>query len=115
MKRIRNREGFIKPVLTIVVLAFAAYAGFQLAMPHYRYSAFKNEVVELTRIGLGNVEKVKTAVYEAAQENQIPIEEKDIVVIKKTNTMQVQTSWSSTVDLFGLYQKRFDFVLDVEA
>lgn len=114
MKRIRNRDGFIKPVLIIVVLVLAAYAGFQLALPHYKYSAFKNEVIEITRIGLGNVEKVKAAVYEAAQEIKIPIEENDIVVTRKLNTMRVQTSWSATVDLFGLYQKTFDFILDVE-
>ncbi len=114
MKEIRNRNGFVKPLLIIVILVLAAYAGVELAMPQYRYSAFKSDVKEITRVGLGNVQKVKADVYEAAQEYKIPIEEDDIVVTRKTNTMRVQTSWSTTVNIFGLYQKRFDFTVDVE-
>lgn len=114
MKHLRNRDGFIKPLLTIVVLVLVVYAGIELAVPHYRYTAFKNDVKEITRVGLGNVKKVKTEVYEAAQEYKIPIEEDDIIVTRKTNTILVQTSWSATVDLFGLYQKTFNFTVDVE-
>ena len=114
MKHLRNRDGFIKPLLTIVVLVLVAYTGFELAIPQYRYSAFKSDVKEITRVGLGNAQKVKTEVYQAAQEYKIPIEEDDIIVTRKTNTVRVQTSWSSTVDLFGLYQKTFNFTVDVE-
>jgi hypothetical protein len=114
MRRFRNRDGFIKPILIIVVLLLAAYAGLELAVPYYRYSAFKSDVKEITRIGLGNVEKTKAQVYEAAQEYKIPVEEDDIVVTKKMNTMRVQTSWSATVDIFGIYQKTFNFSVDVE-
>ena len=28
--------------------------------------------------------------------------------------MRVKTSWSETVDILGLYQKTFDFKIDVE-
>ncbi len=114
MKKLCNRNGFVKPLLIILILVLAAYAGIEFAMPQYRYSAFKSDVKEIARVGLGNVQKVKTEVYEAAQEYKIPIEEDDIVVTKKTNTIRVQTSWSTTVDIFGLYQKKLDFTVDVE-
>ncbi len=114
MRRLCNRGGFIKPLLIVAVLAFAAYAGLQFAMPQYRYSAFKSDVVDITRVGLGNAQKVKEEIYESAQTYKIPIEEEDIVITKKTNTMRVQTSWTITVDILGLYQKTLNFTIDVE-
>lgn len=114
MKHFRNRDGFVKPLLTLVILALAAYAGLQFAMPYYKYSAFKSEVVEITRVGLGNVEKVRAEVYQAAEERKIPVQEDDIIVTRKLHTMSVKTSWSTTVDLFGFYQKTLNFTVDVE-
>lgn len=114
MRRLCNREGFIKPLLTIVILAAAFYAGFQFAVPYYHYESFKSDVKELALIGLGDINKVKANVLQAAEENRIPIEEGDIIVTKKLNTVRVQTSWSETVDILGLYQKTLDFRIDVE-
>jgi hypothetical protein len=92
----------------------AAYVGFEFGIPYYRYASFKSEAKEIARLEIGNVEKTKAQLYSAAQELKIPIEEKDIVVTKKTNTVRVQTSWSTTVDIFGLYRKTLDFTIDVE-
>ncbi|GAB4408199.1 MAG: hypothetical protein OHK0032_03570 [Thermodesulfovibrionales bacterium] len=114
MRHLSNTGGFIKPLLCLAVLAIIGYAGFQFGMPYYRYSAFKNEVKEIARLELGSVEKIKTQVYEAAEGLKIPIEKEDIVVIRKKNTVRVQTSWSVNVDILGLYQRTLNFKIDIE-
>lgn len=109
-----GRDGFIKPILCIAVLAITLYAGIQFGMPYYRYSAFKNEVKEIARLELGDVEKIKTQVYESAEVLKIPIEKEDIMVIKKKNTVRIQTAWAVDVDILGLYQRTVNFKVDVE-
>jgi len=114
MKMLRNEKGFIKVLFVILLLIFLGYAGFQFGMPYFRYSAFKSDVKELTRISLGQVERTKTQVLEKAQEFKIPISEKDIKVTKTEATVIVRTNWSETVDILGLYQKRLDFDINIE-
>jgi len=114
MRHLRSRDGFIKPLLTIVILLLAGYVGIEFGIPYYRYSAFKSEAKEIARLELGNVEKTRAQLYNAAQEIKIPIEEKDIIVTRKMNTVRVQTSWSTMVDIFGFYQKTLHFKIDVE-
>lgn len=114
MKGLLNQRGFIKPIICLLILAFLIYAGFQFGIPYYRYSAFKDEVKELTRVGLGNTEKIKTDVYEAAKALKIPIEREDIEVTKRGETIRVQTSWSVNVDILGLYQREINFNINIE-
>jgi hypothetical protein len=114
MRHLRSRAGFIKPLLTIIILVLAGYVGIEFGIPYYRYSSFKSEATAIARLELGSVDKTRTQIYQAAQELKLPIEEKDIVVTRKLHTVRVQTSWSSTVDIFGLYQKTLDFTIDLE-
>jgi hypothetical protein len=51
---------------------------------------------------------------ERVQELKIPIQENQIVVTKTETMVRVQTSWSETVDLLGLYQKKLNFRIDLE-
>lgn len=114
MKDRLGQRGFIRPILCLLILAALIYAGFQFGIPYYRYSAFKDEVKELARVGLGNTEKVKADVYEAAKSLKIPVEKEDIKVTKIGERMRVQTSWTVTVDLLGIYQREIAFHIDIE-
>ncbi len=114
MSKISNQKGFIKPVLCLLVLAALIYAGFQFGIPYYRYSAFKDEVKELIRVGIGNTEKIKTDIYESAKSLKIPVEREDIEVTKVGESVRVRTSWSVNVNLLGLYQRDVNFNIDVE-
>ncbi len=114
MKVLNNEKGFIKFVFIVAVLAFLVYAGIQFGMPYYRYTAFKSDTKEIARISIGDIERTKIMLNERAQELKIPIEEKDILVTRTEKTVKVKTSWSETVDILGLYQKRLDFTVNIE-
>lgn len=114
MKVLNNEKGFIKFVFVTAIIAFLVYAGIQFGMPYFRYSSFKSDARELARISLGDVEKTRIQLFERAQELKIPIEEKAIMVTKTQKTVRVNISWSETVDLLGLYQKRLDFTVNIE-
>jgi len=112
---INNEEGFIKFVFIIGLIAFLMYAGLQFGMPFYRYSSLRSDVEQVARMSVaGDVERTKAQVFELAQESNIPIKENDIEVMKTTRGMRVKTAWSEEVDILGIYQKTFDFTIDVE-
>lgn len=112
---LNNEKGFFKFVFVLGLIAFLMYAGFQFGMPFYRYTSLRSDVEQIARISIaGDVERTRAQVFERAQELNIPIKEKDIEVMKTTLGMRVKTSWSETVDILGLYQKTFDFKIDLE-
>lgn len=110
-----NQKGFFKFVFVLGLIAFFMYAGLQFGMPFYRYTSFKTDAAQIARISVaGDIDKTRAQVFERAQESNIPIKEQDIEVIKTTRGMRVKTAWSEEVDILGIYQKTFDFKIDVE-
>lgn len=110
-----NKEGFFKFVFVLGLIAFLMYAGLQFGMPFYRYTSLRSDAEQIARVSVaGDVDKTRAQIFERAQELNIPIKEKDIEVMKTTRGMRVKTAWSETVDILGIYQKTFDFKIDVE-
>jgi hypothetical protein len=114
MNVLRNEKGFIKVAFILAVLALCVYAGIQFGTPYYRYSVFKSDAKEIARIGLGDVKRTHTMLFDKAKELKLPIEEDDISVVVTDKRVLVKTSWSETVDLFGIYQKELNFNIDIE-
>lgn len=114
MKELNNERGFVKFFLTMLILAFAVYAGYKFGMPYYKYSAFKSEARALARISVGDVARTRALIFEKAEELGLPLSEKDIDVRRLDKTILVQTSWSERVDLLGFYQKELFFSIDLE-
>lgn len=114
MKHLRNQDGFIKSILWVGIMALLIYSGMQFGMPHYKYAAFKHDVSDIAKVGLGNLDIIKTQMFESAQRHNVPVKEKAISVkLVGDNRIQVTASWKEQVDLFGLYQHTFYFELDV--
>ena len=103
-----------KLIFWLVILAVLVYSGFQFGMPYYRYTAFKSDAKEIARTSLGEPDKTRAQIFQKAQEFNIPIGEKDLVVTKTDKMVRVEASWSETVDLFGLYQHTLHFTLNIQ-
>ncbi len=103
-----------KAIFWLVILALLVYSGFQFGIPYYRYTAFKTDAKEIARISLGEVEKTRAQIFLRAQELNIPIEEKEIMVTRTDKLVRVKTSWSESVNLFGIYQKTLNFTVNVQ-
>jgi hypothetical protein len=114
MNVLRNEKGFIKVAFILAVLALCIYAGFQLGTPYYRYSVFKSDAKEIARVGLGDVKRTQTMLFDRAKELRLPLEEDDLSVVVTDKRVLVKTSWSETVDFFGIYQKELNFSIDIE-
>jgi hypothetical protein len=113
MNVLRNEKGFIKVAFILAVLALCIYAGFQLGTPYYRYSVFKSDAKEIARVGLGNVKRTQGMLFDRVKELKLPIAEDDISVVVTDKRVLIKTSWSETVDLFGIYQKELNFSIDI--
>jgi len=112
---LNNEKGFFKFVFVLGLIAFLMYAGFQIGMPFYRYTSFRTDAEQIARISIaGDIDKTRAQIFERAQELNIPLKEEDIEVMKTTRGMRVKTAWAEEVDLLGIYQKTFDFTIDVE-
>ncbi len=103
-----------KAIFWLVILALLVYSGFQFGMPYYRYTALKTDAKEIARISLGEVEKTRAQIFLRAQELNVPIEEKEIVVTRTDTLVRVKVSWSESVNLFGIYQKTLNFTVNIQ-
>lgn len=111
---LNNENGFFKFAFVTALIVFAMYAGLQFGMPFYRYSTLKTDATELARISVGDLEKTRAQIAERAEELKLPITEKDIEVVREGKLVRVRASWSETVDILGLYQKKIVFNLDIK-
>ena len=111
---LNNENGFFKFAFVTALIVFAMYAGLQFGMPFYRYSTLKTDATELARISVGDLEKTRAQIAERAEELKLPITEKDIEVVREGKLVRVMASWSETVDILGLYQKKIVFNLDIK-
>ncbi|MBF0538880.1 MAG: hypothetical protein HQL03_11595 [Nitrospirae bacterium] len=114
MKALFNQrgEGALKPVLSIAFVALLCYAGYLFGMPHYRYDSLKSEVTQIARLG-SNQQRTLEMVYEKVQELDLPIKKEQIEVKLDNKRITIKTGWSEHVDFLGLYQRDFDFKIDV--
>ncbi len=111
---LNNENGFFKFAFVTALIVFAMYAGLQFGMPFYRYSTLKTDATEFARISVGDLEKTRAQIAERAEELKLPITEKDIEVVREGKLVRVRASWSETVDILGLYQKKIVFNLDIK-
>lgn len=115
MNELRNEKGVVKVLIVLALLGLSVYVGLKFGATYYRYSAFKSDAKEIARVGLGDVSRTRTMLFERAQELKLPIQsEEDINVEVVNKAVHISTSWSETVELFGAYQKELNFTVDIE-
>jgi hypothetical protein len=102
----------MRKFLLLLVIGLIVYSGIQLAIPYFHYYAFKNDLEELIRVNINTPPKVMRAkVMDIVKEYNIPIKEEDIILTREER-YRVRVSWKEKVNLFGIYEKTFEFFLN---
>jgi len=103
-----------KAIFWLLILVFLVYVGLKFGVPYYRYLAFKSDAKEIVRVSIEvrDEETIRNLIFERAEELKVPIDKKDIEVLKTEKDIRVKVSWSEVVDLLGMYQRTLKFDVD---
>ncbi len=113
MKEYLRERGYIKPILAVGLTILVAYVGYKFMVPYYKHAVMKSETEEIARIELHDPRKVKKLMVKMVKDLRLPIREDDLYIEVSGKTITIRTSWNETVDIFGIYQKRLHFTVDV--
>jgi hypothetical protein len=69
---------------------------------------------DILKSEIGNIEMIRQKTLDNAKELGVPLDEEKLEVVLDKKIIRVKATWSETVDFWGYYQKKFDFVLDEE-
>ena len=107
-----GREGFVKLFLTLSLVVAITFVGISFGKPYYRFNTLRSHTKDLLLSDLTNIEMIKKGIMKDAEELDIPLDEENLSVIADPSTkiIKVKATWSETVDFWGYYQKRLDFV-----
>ena len=113
MKKIGNR-GFVTGVLSLCILVAIIFIGISFGKPYYRFYALGSHTRDFLKTDVGDIDAIKKNVMKDAAELKVPLDEKDLEVVVDKKVIKVKATWSETVDFWGYYQKKIDFVMQEE-
>lgn len=111
--RIGNR-GFVKGILSLFILVAVVYTGVSFAKPYYRYYTLGSYTRDFLKTDVGNIEAIRENIMNNAEELNVPLVGKNLDVKIVEKFVKVKATWSETVDFWGYYQKKIDFVMEEE-
>ncbi|MFZ2197858.1 MAG: hypothetical protein WAV13_09010, partial [Thermodesulfovibrionales bacterium] len=110
MKKMGER-GFFKGFFLLFVLVAVVYVGISFGKPYYRYHTLSSNTDDFLKTDIGNIEAIRKKVMKDAEELKVPLNEKNREVVIEQKIVKVKATWSETVDFWGYYQKKIDFVM----
>ncbi|MDH4230676.1 MAG: hypothetical protein OEW04_01450 [Nitrospirota bacterium] len=113
MKKI-GEKGFVKGLVGIFILVAIVFVGISFGKPYYRYLTLGSHTRDFLKTDVGNVDTIRKNIMANAAELNVPLVENDLEVRIENKMVKVRATWSETVDFWGYYQKRFDFVMEEE-
>ncbi|MEW6109241.1 MAG: hypothetical protein AB1632_08790 [Nitrospirota bacterium] len=111
--RIGN-QGFIKGFFSLLIIVAVFFVGISFAKPYYRYYTLGSHTRDLLKTEIGNINQIRKEIMENAAELKVPLDEKNLEVFIDHKLVKVKANWSETVDFWGYYQKKIDFVMEEE-
>jgi hypothetical protein len=109
-----GNKGGIKGIFWLLVLVAIVFVGISFAGPYYRYYTLGAHTRDFLKSDVGNVAMIRKDIMTNAEELKVPLEESNLEVTIKLKMVRVKATWSETVDFWGYYQKKLDFVLEEE-
>ena len=113
MKNIGDR-GSIKGLFCLSVLVAIVFVGISFAKPYYRYYTLGSHTRDFLKSDIGTIDSIRKNIMDNAEELKVPLDEEDLDVAIVNKMVKVKATWSETVDFWGYYQKKIDFVMEEE-
>jgi hypothetical protein len=100
----------VKGLFWLLVFAAVVYAGYQFAIPQYRYHVFESDLRDVIRFSVKDEAAMLEKVMQKVEEHGIPVTKDEIAIYRdREGRYNAEVSWSHTVDIFGLYARTYDF------
>jgi len=113
MKKIGER-GFVKGFFGLFILVAIVFVGISFGKPYYRYYSLGSQTRDFLKTDVGDINAIRKDIINNAAELKVPLDEQDLDVRIEKKIVKVKATWSETVDFWGYYQKKFDFVMEEE-
>jgi len=113
MKQLGNR-GSIKGFFWLFVLVAIVFVGISFSKPYYRYYLLGSHTRDFLKTDIGDINAIRKNILDNAAELNVPLDENDLEVVLEGKFIKVRANWSETVDFWGYYQKKLDFVMEEE-
>jgi len=113
MKKIGER-GFVKGFFGLCILVAIVFVMISFGKPYYRYYELGSHTRDFLKTDIGDINAIRKDIIDNAAELKVPLNEKDLEVRIVEKMIKVKATWSETVDFWGFYQKKFDFVMEEE-
>ncbi len=113
MKKIGER-GFVKGFFGLCILVAIVFVLISFGKPYYRYYTLGSHTRDFLKTDVGDINAIRKNITDNAVELKVPLDENDLEVRIEGKMIKVRANWSETVDFWGYYQKKFDFVMEEE-
>jgi len=113
MKRIGER-GFVKGFFGLFIVVAIFFVGISFGKPYYRYYTLGSHTRDFLKTDIGDMNAIRKNILDNAAELNVPLDEKDLDVRIEKKIVKVKATWSETVDFWGYYTKKLDFVMEEE-
>jgi hypothetical protein len=101
-----------KILFYLALVALGVKIAIAFGVPQFRYHAFKSDTREVLRLNIAKDEDLIEKLHDKAKEYKLPVEKRHILLIRNDAGLRATVSWSETVDLYGFYSRKFNFVVD---
>jgi hypothetical protein len=106
--------GGVKGLLSLVLLVVIVFVGISFGKPYYRSYSLGSHTRDFLKTDTENIDAIRKNIMDNAAELNVPLDEKNLDVTMDKKIVHVKATWSETVDFWGYYQKKFDFVMEEE-
>lgn len=104
----------ITSILSLAAFILFCYCVFMLAMPHYMAWKLESDTRDIVRFNVQDEYEMKGRIIKHAREMNIPVQENSVIVTRTyEGEYKARVSWIEQVDLFGYYQRTYEFQFEV--
>jgi hypothetical protein len=101
-------------LLGIALFILSCYVAFLLTWPYYKAWEYESDSRDIIRFEVLDADEMQKKLYQGAIDDDIPVQENAIIVSQNYEGEYIaKVSWIEVVDIFGYYQRRYEFQFQV--